>query len=302
VVLGKISDVFIPDQTLFGDSYKYYLANFNFNKSPQTPNFYNPSAWAALGVLTISKELIVAGGVLDPNSEANNFADHAFDGVNLYLTAVDTYAIAGLPGQFSPAFNWSNKPKVDLASPFGLLNSPAQVIQAVGGLLGANSLDGLPANFRSDSWFAIANVSQYFYVKDDPALIAQKLKSGQPLNGIGVFARAGYAPPETNPITQDYSVALIAHGLVESRSYDSFGFGYYYNVISNNFKSDITNLTFGQSSASNEQGFEVFYDFAITPAIRVIPGYQHIWNPLAAEVSKGTTQADVFLTRVTVAW
>jgi hypothetical protein len=30
VVLGKISCLYIPDQTLFGDSYKYYFANFNF--------------------------------------------------------------------------------------------------------------------------------------------------------------------------------------------------------------------------------------------------------------------------------
>ena len=57
-----------------------------------------------------------------------------------------------------------------------------------------------------------------------------------------------------------------------------------------------------KSSASNEQDFEVFYDLAITPAIRLIPGYQHIGNPLAAQVTKGTTQADVFLTRFTVAW
>ena len=34
IVLGKISDVFIPDQTLFGDSYKFYFANFNLNKNP----------------------------------------------------------------------------------------------------------------------------------------------------------------------------------------------------------------------------------------------------------------------------
>ena len=39
VVLGKISDIYIPDQTLFGDSYKYYFANFNFNKNPMTDQF-----------------------------------------------------------------------------------------------------------------------------------------------------------------------------------------------------------------------------------------------------------------------
>lgn len=302
VVLGKISTVFLPDETLFGDSYKYYFANFNFNKNPQTTNFYTNTSLAALAVFAATPKLIIAGGVLDPNSEADNFADHAFDRVNLNLFAVDSYAIGGLPGQFSPAFNWSNKPKVDLTGPFGLLTSPAQFVQAVGGLLGANSLNGLPTNFTTDSWYANANISQYFYVKDDPSQIPKKLKSGQPLNGIGIFARVGYAPPETNPITQDYSVALMAHGLMDGRNYDSFGVGYYYNVISGDFKTDITNLTFGQSTASNEQGIEAFYDFAVTPAIRLIPSYQHIWNPLAAEVSTGTTHADVFLTRITVAW
>lgn len=32
IVLGKISDVFIPDETLFGDSYKYYFANLTLTK------------------------------------------------------------------------------------------------------------------------------------------------------------------------------------------------------------------------------------------------------------------------------
>ncbi|WP_312405720.1 hypothetical protein [Rhizobium sp.] len=122
VVVGKISDIFIPDETMFGDSYKYYFANFNFNKSPMTPNFYNPTAWAALGVYTPTHWLALAGGVLDPNSQSDNFADDAFDKVNLYLMAIASYDIDGLPGQFSPAFNWSNKPKLDLSSPFGTLS------------------------------------------------------------------------------------------------------------------------------------------------------------------------------------
>ena len=66
VVVGKISDVFIPDQTLFGDSYKYYFANFNLNKNPMTTGFYQPTAWAALGAWTPTKWLAIAGGVLDP--------------------------------------------------------------------------------------------------------------------------------------------------------------------------------------------------------------------------------------------
>ena len=40
------------------------------------------------------------------------------------------------------------------------------------------------------------------------------------------------------------------------------------------------------------------------PAIRLIRNYQHIWNPLIADVSKNESGAgtDVFLARVTVAF
>lgn len=152
VLLGKISDVFIPDQTLFGDSYKFYFANFNLNKNPMTTNFYHPTAWAALGIWTPAQWLAIVGGVLDPNTQANNFATDAYDKVNLYLQAVASYNVAGLPGQFSPAFNWSNKPKIDLVAPFGTLSSLAQVTQAVGVLVGSGMTSGLPINYNSESW------------------------------------------------------------------------------------------------------------------------------------------------------
>jgi carbohydrate-selective porin OprB len=207
-----------------------------------------------------------------------------------------------LPGQFSPAFNWSNKPKLDLDMPFGRLTSLPQVTQAVGGLLGANSLDGLPTNYKGESWFAIANASQYLFVKDDPATVAAKLKSGQVVNGVGIFARIGYAPDQTNIVTVDESIALFAHGMVDARPYDSFGIGVYHNQFSNKFKTDIGLLTLGTASASDETGMEVFYDFAVTPAVRLIPSYQHIWHPLSAQVALGHTSSDIVQTRLNIAW
>ena len=240
--------------------------------------------------------------MFDPNSRADNFADHAFDKVNLYLTSILSYAVGGLPGQFAPAFNWSNKPKIDLALPFGSLTTPAAATQAVGALLGLSPFDGLPANFRNESWVAIANFSQYLYVVDDATTVAQKLKSGQPVRGIGIFGRVGYGPQVTNPVTSYASAALIAEGLFSGREYDSFGVGFYYNKISSNLKADITQLTLGTATASDESGVEVFYDFAVTPAIRLIPSYQHIWHPLAAQVAKGQDHSDVVQTRLTVAW
>jgi hypothetical protein len=58
---------------------------------------------------------------------------------------------------------------------------------------------------------------------------------------------------------------------------DSFGLGIYHNVISQPSKNDFKQLTGGAATVKNENGLEVFYEFAITPALGLIPSYQHIW-------------------------
>ena len=302
VVVGKIGNVVMPDQTAFGDAFKYHFANFNLNKNPITTNFYNPTALGALGVWAFNPQFVVVGGVLDPYTKPDRLAEsNSFENVNVYLTSIMSYDIGDLPGQVSPVYTWSNKPKVNLKAPFGRLSSPAAETQAIGSLLGLVSNEGLPTNFKNQSWFVLANVSQYLFVKDDAETLARKRKSGEQIRGIGVFARAGYAPDDTNPITRDVSVALFAHGLLARRDYDSFGIGFYYNQISNKLKTDIAALSRGQA-ARDESGLEVFYNFAIAPAVRLIPSYQHIWHPLAAEVAERRTSTDIVQTRLTVAW
>ena len=301
VLLGKIDVLTICDQTLFGDNYKFDFANLNFNKNPMALNFYNTTSLAAVGVWTPSKKLTVAAGVFDPNSQADNFATKAFDRVNIYGTAIFSYSVGNLPGQSWGQFNWTNRPKIDLGAPFGQL-PPGTNAQAVGILLGGPSAQGVPINYRSDSWVTIGNVSQYLFVKDRAATIAEKLGNGQPLRGIGLFGRIGYAPEQTNTITRDASIALFAHGLLNARQNDSFGAGFYYNGISDPLKRDTAQLSGGKAAIQNEKGSEVFYDFAITPAIRVTPSYQHIWNPLIAEGARNRRSADVFLARFTVIW
>jgi hypothetical protein len=301
LLFGKLAIVDIADQTLFGDSAKYYFANLNFNKNPIALTFYNTDTIAAAGVWTPTKWLTIAGGVFDPNTQASNFIAHAFDKVNLYTGWIFSYAVGGLPAQLELQYNWTNKAKIDLGSPFGSL-SLAQIPSAIGLLLGSPSSGKLPINYKSTTWGTIENISQYLYVKDDQAAVAAKLKSGQPLNGVGIFARVGYSPPEASTVTLHGSVALFAHGLWEVRKHDSFGAGYYYNAISNDLKDSIKRLTFKRASVNDEMGVEIFYDFAITPAIRFIPSYQHIWDPIAGRVSKHENRADVFLTRLTVAF
>ena len=282
-------------------SYKYFFANLNFNKIPMALNFYNTTALSAVGFWMPSKRLTVAAGVFDPNSEADNLATKAFDRVNVYGFTIFSYTIGNLPGQSWAQTNWTNKPKIDLTSPFAQL-SPSGVPQALGVLLGTSSAQALPTNYKGKSWVTIGNSSQYLFVKDPPGAVAEKLESGQPLRGMGLFGRLGYAPEETNPVTRHASVALFANGLSDHRPNDSFGLGIYHNGISQPLKNDIARLTEAAATLKNEQGLEVFYDVAITPAIRLIPSYQHIWNPTIARVAKNERGADVFLLRSSVTW
>jgi hypothetical protein len=243
----------------------------------------------------------LVGGVLDPSSQANNLAADAFSKVNIYAASIFSYKVADLPGQAWAQSVWTNKPKIDLGSPFGPLSSGASS-QAVGVLVGSTSTLGLPINFKPNSWATIANFSQYVWVKKHSVATAEKLTNGQPLRGVGIFGRMGYAPEETNPITRDASIALFASGLADRRPEDSFGVGFYYNGISGALKDDIAQLTGGKTALKNEKGTEVFYDFAITPAIRVIPSYQHIWDPFTAEVARNHRAADVFNVRLSTTW
>lgn len=301
VIAGKTSNLFIPDQTAFANSYRYYFTNFAFNKNPMTPNFYQPTSWSLLAAWKPTQHVSIAGGVLDPYSQSDNFAHHAFKHQNYYLMAIASYEIAGLPGQFSPAFNWSNQPQLDLASPFGALSLP-QVPQAVGVLVGSPDTHGLPMNFKDKSWFAIANLSQYLWTPHDPQEIAYRLRTGQPLRGIGLIARAGYAPQRTNTVARDASVALFARGVWDARPDDSIGVGLYYNGISSDLKQSVSRLTAGLRRVRDEKGLEVFYHFAVTPAVRLIVNYQHIWHPLTAETAVEHDHSDIVGTRLTVAW
>jgi hypothetical protein len=299
MVVGVISDIYIPDETLFGNNYRNYFTNFALNKNPMTTNFYHPTSLALLGAFVPMPSLVVGGGVLNPNTVSDNIGKSRFTGVNIFLTAIKSYEFNNLPGQFSPSLNWSNQPLLNLNDPYGSL-PPSQIPSAVGELVGVPSNLPLPRHFVHNSGFLIANISQYVFVKDAPALAAWKLKSGQPLDGVGVFTRMGHAPQETNRVTWDASVAVIAVGMLDQRRLDSVGVGYFTNVFSSKLKDEVSRLTLGRSNVANESGLEAFYNFAITPAINVAPSYQHIWDPFTAHVVNHARGADVFIARLNV--
>ncbi len=78
-----------------------------------------------------------------------------------------------------------------------------------------------------------------------------------PTQGWGVFGRFGVSDGEANLIHRFYSIGLGGTGLIPGRDRDGFGIGYYYLELSDGFVGLLTD--------DGEQGFEVFYNMAVTP-------------------------------------
>ena len=113
---------------------------------------------------------------------------------------------------------------------------------------------------KEHSWAAYYNFDQYLY---EP-------KKGQ---GIGIFGRFGISDGNPNPIHHFYSIGISGNGIVPGRPLDSMGLGYYYMDISN---PKLTGIFIDKEFLRDEYGVEAYYNFAITPWMKLTPDIQFI--------------------------
>jgi porin len=112
------------------------------------------------------------------------------------------------------------------------------------------------------SWSIFWNCDQYLITDDD-----------DPLRGWGVFGRVGIADQNTNPLGWFLSAGVGGSSPLRSRPADTFGIGWYYAGLSNQI-GPIFDLFLGPTG--NGQGVELFYNYQLTPAIRLTPDLQVI--------------------------
>ncbi len=141
---GKIGTVLLPDQTAYGESFKYHFANYNLNKEPHRDEFLQPIRPRGDRLVSFRPHFSIVGCVLDPNTEAENFvSSDSFENVNLYLTSALSYDIGGLPGQVSAVYTCPTSRR-----PIWIRRSErwvdAERRQAIGSLLGVASAEGFP--------------------------------------------------------------------------------------------------------------------------------------------------------------
>ncbi len=142
----------------------------------------------------------------------------------------------------------------------GGLYSFDQNFNQVGGELILQPGQKLSVAQKNSTWAVYWSTWQYLFVKD-PTNNLINLADGVPDHqGFGFFARAGLADQQTNPVEWSASIGLGGRGMIPSRGNDVFGVGYYYTGFQDTRINGLLGIDdFGQ-------GFEAFYNIAITPA------------------------------------
>jgi porin len=126
---------------------------------------------------------------------------------------------------------------------------------------------------KKGSWNIYYNFDQYLY---EP-------KKGVD-RGVGVFGRLGVS--DGNPDFMKFfgSFGVAGKGVFESRPLDQFGLGYYFINIAN---PTIQGPLQTRSFLRDEYGFEAYYNFAITPWLKLTPDVQIVKGAQKHKVTLG---------------
>jgi porin len=119
---------------------------------------------------------------------------------------------------------------------------------------------------KSGSWAVYYNFDQYLY---EPVKGSGK--------GFGIFGRLGIADGNPNFLQHFYSLGVGGKGLVPGRPNDAFGVGWYYIGINN---LELSTPVGVNSFLRDEQGFEAYYNIAVTPWAHLTPDIQVVHGAL----------------------
>ena len=195
-------------------------------------------------------ESFITFGLLDPNDHSTNPGlDRLFaDGVTLAPVINLPSKWFGKTGKHSFSYTVTTKSY----TPFDAIK---QVI-----------IPGPPLNpvQPKRGSFSISYVGRQFLIersKDD---------------GWGVFTQLSIADKDTSPVTRFFDVGLGGNGIFKERLQDDFGVAYSYTGLSKVLVDNLNLVTVGNVRPRAEHQFEGFYNFHITPWLRLTGDLQII--------------------------
>jgi len=264
VMLGKV-DTLDGDPNEFASgrgTSQFMNANFVFNSALA---LRLPYSTLAVGVVWLpvqekDRSITVVNTVLNTvdSSTTSGFDDFG-DGTTWIIEADLQYRLGDLPG----------------GQNVGFLYSFDQNFAELSGSLIFQPGEGLSVSTADDTWALYWSAWQYLFVEehvDAPISLANGMVDRQ---GFGLFARAGIADQDTNPLEWSVSGGIGGRGIIPSRDDDSFGVGYFYASIQSSRLSGFVGFN------DHSQGFEAFYNLAITPAAHLSFDVQVVESPIS---------------------
>lgn len=251
LLLGKLDGSKFADNNLFAGNYKNQFLNTAFFANPLIFPYAPYTALSAFAVFMPkgNDDVVLIAGVIDSNGTATRSGfDTAFsspDGIS-FASEIDIKLNPfNKPGNYRAGLVYTSKEFLNFAQ------DPRERIQAL--------VRGLSPSTTSDNFVVYVNFDQYFYIEEE-----------DPSQGIGLFGRFGWGDEDDNFLSLFFSGGIGGKGIIKGRDRDTFGLGWYYLDITDNFRLD---------GADKEQGIELFYNVEVNPWLNITPDIQYVVDP-----------------------
>lgn len=189
--------------------------------------------------------------VYDPrNAQDRNVIEHPFEeGVTTSLSVTLPTKIGGRSGYYGVRGVYSSQEGLDLKAIPQLILP----LEDVGPAEAALTKDGY--------WYVSFGMQQYLY--QDP---------NNPATGWGLFAEIAISDGNPNPFAWHFVGGLAGNSPIRGRELDRWGVGYFKYALSDDLKNSLRTFV----PVFDEQGVEIFYNFFLTPWIRLTGNLQYI--------------------------
>lgn len=218
-----------------------------------------PYSTLGFGMVVIpNKHLTISSLLINTADSSTSTGFHDIGDGSTWTTEVQSqYRLGRLPGGANLGFAYA------FDNEFAKLN----------GRFSFRPGEGITAPKKDESWVVYMSAWQYLYTEDADAGPVN-LTNGQPDHqGVGLFTRLSFADEDTNPVEFSASVGLGGRGIIPSRDNDTFGIGYFYINLQKTRIGGLLNLE------NSSQGFETFYNLAVTPAAGLTFNLQVLDSP-----------------------
>jgi porin len=197
------------------------------------------------------------------------FVAHPEDGPMLMVTVLNSTDTTGTSG-FGELFNDGVLLSAAVRVPTNWFDRPGH--QLLGGTWNSRTYTSIAEAYipYPDVATPTTRGSWCLYWNFDQVLVVDPTDDTR---GWGPFGRAGVADETTSPIDMFLSFGVGGNVPGRRRPEDTFGIGWYYASTSRQIGTLITSQ-FGP--IGDGRGIECFYNYALTPAIRITPDVQYV--------------------------